>query len=93
MAEVLPDVPGRGFLWGPLAEGAIQPLDMSNAESGRELLPRQVGLESAGAMVTEMPSLSGSSDLSSAVISGYRKALVWADCDGGLASPSIFCRC
>lgn len=125
---------GRGFLWGPLAEvavnAAIPAADMGaksygdgscgtsggattlatprgeSAESRWQLRPGTTfeggslasvtlgaGMTDAGVTVI-IPSLSGSSDLSSGVISGFRRALIRAD--GGVATveacPSIVSR-
>lgn len=51
-------------------------------------------------MTLMMPSLSGSSAMSSGVISGFRRALVWADGGGGggaaaanATCPSVVSRC
>lgn len=76
---------GGGFLWGALAEEAIQPVAARNAgKRERESLEGGSATNTL-AMTAEMPSLAGSSDLSSGVISGFRRALVWAN-DGGEAS-------
>jgi len=47
--------------------------------------------ETAGGvtMAMVMPSLSGSSDMSSGVISGFRRALVWADGGGGDGAAEV----
>lgn len=78
-------VVGGGFLWGNLAEGAMQSTDAGHGGDGRGGNFVASTTASTVAMVAEMPSLSGSSDLSSGVISGFRRALVWAN-DGGEAS-------
>lgn len=72
-------------MWGALAEEAIQPVAARNAgKRERESLEGGSATNTL-AMTAEMPSLAGSSDLSSGVISGFRRALVWAN-DGGEAS-------
>lgn len=128
-------VAGRGFLWGPLAEVAVNaavPTTKTDAKSygdgssgsgagtttlvhapaggstesswhlrpgatfeGESLSSGGLGVGMAEAGVTILiPSLSGSSDLSSGVISEFRRALMRAD--GGAAweaCPSIVSRC
>lgn len=77
---------GRGFLWGTLADGLAQsstvnPAGGADVKRGTSMAPRSVV---AGAAVVQMPSLSGTSDLSSGVISGLRRALLWAEEGGGV---------
>lgn len=85
---------GKGFLWGVLADenGRVPIHDQDNGQDGRDKSSNNVqeitntGTDvggGAGTMVVEIPSLSGSSDLSSGAISGLRRALLCAD--GGLA--------
>lgn len=78
-------VVGGGFLWGTLAEEAVRPADAGHGVDGRGGSLEASTMGSTLAMAAEMPSLAGSSDLSSGVISGFRRALVWAN-DGGEAS-------
>lgn len=54
-------------------------------------VPVSVAAE-GGAVVAEMPSLAGTSDLSSGAISGFRRALVWEDDGGAPRCPSVVSR-
>lgn len=85
-------VVGGGFLWGILAEEALRPADAEHGVGGRGGSLEASTMGSTLAVAAEMPSLAGSSDLSSGVISGFRRALVWAN-DGGEAScRAVFSR-
>lgn len=89
--EALPGVGGRGFLWGPLAvEGAARPFDWPDRRSGKcNASESASNASAAGAIVVEIPSLSGTSNLSSGVISGLRRTLVWADSDVGVCTSTV----
>lgn len=92
-----PDVRGRGILWGPLANEVVQTRSAyptgtaTGATQGTSMAACTTG---GGSMAVEIPSLSGTSDLSSGIISGLRRALVWSD-EGGAAScaGSVVSRC
>lgn len=87
-ANLTPDVCGRGILWGPLANEAVQTRSAypagtaTGAAQGTSLDACTTG---GGSLAIGIPSLSGTSDLSSGIISGLRRALVWGD-DGGAVS-------
>lgn len=83
---------GRGFLWGPLADGASKALNVAEKMYSKGNIPRAGSVASVAGMNVEMPSLSSTSDLPSGVIPGIRKALMWTDEEGGWTSPTIFSR-
>lgn len=56
---------------------------------GGSLVSSLGGQEDVAGVEVMVPSLAGSSDLSSGVISGFRRALVWAD--GGQAAAAAVC--
>lgn len=90
--------PGRGFLWGTLADEAARPTGVGDEHNGRRRrgMPAVSASVAAGgggvAVVAEMPSLAGTSDLSSGAISGFRRALVWEDDSGAPRCPSVVSR-
>lgn len=90
-AEISGGLLGRGFLWGPLAVQSPAAGIDGGSSVGDISMHRDPSVASGSAMMVEMPSLSGTSDMSSGVISGFRRALVWAD-DGGAKCPSIVSR-
>lgn len=78
----------RGVLWGPLAAGALIPRAECAETDGAH---GSSATECRTAMV-DLPSLAGTSDLSSGVLSGVRNALVWANGDPALTASVSF-RC